>query len=240
MKDCLYKKGEVSEDFSFNEQVAAVFDDMLNRSIPCYALVIDAMAHILARRLPAGAQVYDLGCSVGTTVFSLAKRLAAKRFCYTGIDSASPMLEKAKENMHKIAPQANIHFLEGDIISSPLAGAHAVLCNYTLQFIRPVVRQSFVERIYASLPPGGVFLLSEKTISHATALNRDFIAIYHAFKKSQGYSEMEIAAKREALENVLVPFSLEENCTLLRHAGFAEVEIFFTWFNFNSLVALKR
>ena len=103
MKDCLYKKGEVSEDFSFNEQVAAVFDDMLNRSIPCYALAIDAMAHILERRLPAGAQVYDLGCSVGTTVFSLAKRLAAKRFCYTGIDSASPMLEKAKENMHKIA-----------------------------------------------------------------------------------------------------------------------------------------
>jgi tRNA (cmo5U34)-methyltransferase len=109
-----------------------------------------------------------------------------------------------------------------------------------MQFLRPMTRRAFVRRIYEALPENGLFFLSEKTISHATKLNRDFIDIYHQFKRQQGYSELEIAAKREALENVLIPFSLEENKALLMDAGFREVEPYFTWFNFTSFVAVKR
>ena len=239
-EDRLFRRQEVREDFSFNEEVAAVFDDMLHRSVPCYQLVIEAMAQILDRRLEDGALVYDLGCSVGSTLFLLAERLFARRFRYIGVDKAPAMLRLARQRSEVWPQEACPRFLDGDITSCPLNDAAAVLCNYTLQFLRPVTRQAFVERIYAALPSGGVFLLSEKTIAPAAALNRDFIAIHHAFKRERGYSELEIAAKREALENVLVPFSLEENMQLLRTAGFAEVEPFFTWFNFSSVVALKR
>ena len=133
-----------------------------------------------------------------------------------------------------------VSFRETDITTGPLPPASAFVCNYTLQFLRPMARQAFVERLLAALPAGGMLILSEKTISHAGRLNRDFIDIYHAFKRGQGYSELEIAAKREALENVLVPFSAQENIAMLRQAGFTEVEIFFKWFNFLSLVALKQ
>jgi tRNA (cmo5U34)-methyltransferase len=135
---------------------------------------------------------------------------------------------------------ALIEFREDDITTCSLPGAEAIICNYTMQFLRPITRLAFVKRIYAALPEDGMLFLSEKTISHAKRLNRDFIEIYHNFKRKQGYSELEIAAKREALENVLIPFSLEENIALLRDAGFAEIEPYFKWFNFTSLVAVKR
>ena len=239
-EDTLYATGAVEEDFTFNDRVADVFDDMLGRSVPYYRTVIDGMAQLLAGHLPPGATIYDLGCSTGTTLLELARCLPELDLHYIGIDNAPAMLDKARRKSAMFNKSKLLHFIEADITSCPLPQATAIICNYTLQFLRPLTRQSFVRRIYKALPPGGVFLLSEKTISHAGRLNRDFIEIYHAFKKRQGYSELEIAAKREALENVLIPFSLEENIGLLREAGFEEIEPFFKWFNFTALVALKR
>ena len=237
--DTLYASGAVHQDFTFNDRVAEVFDDMLSRSIPHYRTVIEAMAQLLAARLPAGATVCDLGCSTGTTLLEISRLLTGRAYCFIGIDNAPAMLDKARRKAEPAAASGRISFREDDITSCALPPAAAFLCNYTLQFLRPMARQAFVERLYAALPAGGVLILSEKTISHAGRLNRDFIDIYHGFKRRQGYSELEIAAKREALENVLVPFSAEENVAMLRQAGFAEIEIFFKWFNFLSIVALK-
>lgn len=239
-EDTLFASGIIEEDFTFNDRVAEVFDDMLDRSVPSYRTVIDGMAQILACHLQHGATIYDLGCSTGTTLLELARRLPEMDLRYIGIDNAPAMLGKARRKSAMFTKSECLHFREDDITSCPLPEAAAILCNYTLQFLRPLTRQTFVNRVFAALPPGGIFLLSEKIIAHASRLNRDFIEIYHDFKKKQGYSELEIATKREALENILIPFSLEENIALLREAGFDEIEPFFTWFNFSSIVALKR
>ena len=240
IEDTLYrKKGAVEEDFCFNEHVAEVFDDMLQRSIPYYRTVIEGMASLFACRLPSRATIYDLGCSTGTTLLDLARRLDTQKFHFIGIDKAPAMLDKARQKSSMHGKEHVVEFREDDIINCLLPGATAIICNYTLQFLRPIMRQNFVCRLYDALPPGGIFILSEKTIAHSGRLNRDFIDIYHTFKRNQGYSELEIAVKREALENVLVPFSPQENMSLLETAGFAEIEIFFKWFNFMSFVALK-
>ena len=239
-EDTLYASGTAAEDFTFNDRVADVFDDMLNRSIPHYRMVTDGMAQLLASHLASGATVCDLGCSTGATLLELARRLADLHLHYVGIDNAPAMLAKARRKSAMFSKSDVLRFIEADITTCSLPRADAVICNYTLQFLRPLTRQPFIRRVYEALPAGGVFFLGEKTISHAGRLNRDFIGIYHTFKKQQGYSELEIAAKREALENVLIPFSLEENIALLREAGFAEIEPFFRWFNFTAIVALKR
>jgi methyltransferase, putative len=239
-EDTLYTSGTVTEDFTFNDRVAEVFDDMLNRSIPYYRTVISGIAQLLAGHLASGATVCDLGCSTGATLLELARQLADLHLRYIGIDNAPAMLDKALRKSAMFSKNDVLHFIEADITACPLPQAEAIICNYTIQFLRPPTRLPFVRRVYEALPTDGVFFLSEKTISHAGRLNRDFIDIYHAFKKQQGYSELEIATKRESLENVLVPFSLEENIALLREAGFAEIELFFRWFNFSSIVALKH
>ncbi len=238
-RDTIFQQHDIKEDFSFNEQVAEVFDDMVHRSVPLYETVIDAIARILDRHQP-GRQltVYDLGCSTGTTLLELSRRLQHRRLRLIGIDNAESMLAKARKKAAMFCKTDCLSFRKDDITGCSLTDADAILCNYTMQFIRPPVRNALARRFYQALPSGGLLIVCEKVLA-AGAFHRPFIDIYHDFKREQGYSELEIAAKREALENVLVPFTVDENISLLREAGFAEVEIFCKWFNFASFVARK-
>ncbi len=238
-KDTLFEVNAIEEDFVFNDRVVEVFDDMLERSIPFYDQVIEGAANILSRFLKDGDSVVDLGCSTGTALIRLSRLLKSNTLHFTGIDSSHAMLEKAKLKAELYSKSDCFSFLEQDITTLDLPDTGAFILNYTLQFIRPLQRKDFVQRLYNNLRPGGVLVLSEKTIVHDTRLNREFIDIYHNFKKEQGYSELEIAKKREALENVLIPFSITENMSLLRQVGFTSVETFFQWFNFSSFIACK-
>ncbi|MEN8190572.1 MAG: carboxy-S-adenosyl-L-methionine synthase CmoA [Thermodesulfobacteriota bacterium] len=238
-RDTLYQVEQVEEDFIFNERVVEVFDDMLDRSIPFYDEVIDCMAGLLGGLLTEGDRVVDLGCATGTCLIRLAAALKDKPLSFVGVDNSPAMLHKATLKAELLGQSDRVRFIEEDITRIDLPGSSAILLNYTLQFIRPMKRQEFINHLHDQLRPGGVLLLSEKQISHDSLLNRKFIDIYHGFKKERGYSELEIAKKREALENILIPFSIEENRKMLTDAGFKSVETFFQWFNFASFVAVK-
>ncbi|WP_228723235.1 carboxy-S-adenosyl-L-methionine synthase CmoA [Desulfosediminicola flagellatus] len=238
-RDKLFEVDTIQEDFVFNERVVEVFDDMLDRSVPYYSEVISSSARLLDTFLHAEDTVYDLGCSTGTTLMEFCRLLPDKGLKFVGIDSSDAMLEKARLKAELYSKQDSISFLKEDITSMHHPNAGGFILNYTLQFIRPLRREAFLRNLYESLRPGGILVLSEKIISHDQRLNREYIDIYHQFKKSKGYSELEIARKREALENVLIPFSIDENRTMLKQIGFTTVETFFQWFNFASFVAVK-
>lgn len=238
-RDKLFQVDTVQEDFVFNERVVEVFDDMLDRSIPFYGEVISSSAKLLDVFLHNDDTVYDLGCSTGTTLLEFSRLLEEKGLRFVGIDSSEAMLEKARLKAELYSRQDQISFLQEDITRMQHQDVGAFILNYTLQFIRPMKREAFLRNLFQSLRPGGVLLLSEKIISHDRRLNREYIDIYHNYKKSKGYSELEISRKREALENVLIPFSIKENTTMLKEVGFSTVETYFQWFNFASLVAVK-
>lgn len=238
-QDTLFQNGTTGKDFQFNGQVADVFDDMLSRSIPFYESVIELTAKLLERFLTPGAKVYDLGCSTGSTLIALALRLQNEHIQFIGVDNAPAMLDKARRKKARYIDTGNISFHEADITKFEIKEPDAILCNYTLQFLRPMRRADFIANLYEALPPAGRLFISEKIISHNPQFNREMIDIYHDYKKKQGYSALEIAAKREALENVLVPFSIKENIALLKDAGFSHVETYFQYCNFVSLLAIK-
>jgi tRNA (cmo5U34)-methyltransferase len=238
-KDTLFNIESVEEDFVFNERVVEVFDDMLDRSIPFYRQVIEAQAQLLDGFLQQGDTVYDLGCATGTTLLEFSRLLEHKQLRFVGIDNSVPMLDKARLKSELYSKQQSLSFSLEDITAFDHQGAGGIICNYTLQFIRPLQRESFLQRLFRNLRPGGILLISEKVITHDRRLNREYIDIYYQFKKSRGYSELEIAKKREALENVLIPFTIEENKTMLKDSGFVSTETYFQWFNFTSLIAIK-
>ena len=103
------------------------------------------------------------------------------------------------------------------------------------QFVDVAQRKAVIKHIYESLPQGGAFIISEK-IESKNQFFRDF---HHDFKKRKGYSETEISQKREALEQSLVPLSLEKNIEMLECSGFQNVMVFFRWYNFSSLIGQK-
>lgn len=238
-KDTIFQNRHSVNDFQFSAKVAEVFDDMLNRSVPCYRQLIGMTGQILTEFLDDGDQIYDLGCSTGTTMLELCRSLSNLDLHFVGVDNSPAMITKASLKAEVYSKKDRLQFIEKNILKTELDTAGAVLLNYTLQFIRPLERQTLLEKVYRALRPGGVLIVSEKVLSSDPLLNRTYIHLYLEFKRSQGYSEIEIANKREALENVLVPFSNEENMHLLKNAGFATVESFFQWFNFISYIAIK-
>ena len=238
-RDNLYQVEKVEEDFVFNEKVAEVFDDMLDRSIPHYQEVIGMIFQLLDGYLKPGDKIYDLGCATGNTLLALSRQLQQRDLYFAGVDSSAAMIDKANRKAEMYSKADAISFFQHDIMDFEVENAGVIILNYTLQFIRPLLREEFLKKIFGFLREGGVLIVSEKVVCANARLNREFIDLYHQFKKERGYSELEIAKKREALENVLIPFTSRENIGLLQKAGFREIEQFFQWFHFASYIAVK-
>ena len=230
-------------DFEFNADVAEVFNDMLERSIPFY-VEQQAMIRGLCRNLwIPGTKVYDMGCSTATTLIGLSRELpASARF--VGYDNSLPMLERARQNIEENHFQERIDLrygeLNGQLSDLPLENAGVVTMCWTLQFIRPLRRDNLIRWIYDALVDEGVLIVTEKILTNSGHMNRFFIDLYYEFKRQRGYADAEIVRKREALENVLVPYRLDENVELFRRNGFELVETFFQWFNFAGFLCVKK
>lgn len=236
MNDKVFAK-PIKKQFEFDEEVAAVFDDMLARSVPFYKESQKITEFFALKNLKEDGTLYDLGCSTATLLLNIHRKLQTKA-TLVGLDNSEAMLERARSKCHVFG--ANDIVLEfADILEYDYKEADVFVSNYTLQFIRPLVREELVKKIASSLNKDGVFIFSEKVISHHSKLNKDLIECYYDFKKEQGYSEYEIMQKREALENVLVPYSEEENIKMAKNCGFSHCEVVFRWANFATFIAVK-
>ncbi len=228
--------------FEFNAEVAEVFDDMLQRSIPFYAEQQAIIRGLCKKLWLPGTKVYDLGCSTATTLIGLSRDLPSASL--VGYDNSLPMLDRARKNIEdnhcKDRIELRLGDLNGELSQLSLKNAGVVTMCWTLQFIRPAGRDDLIKWIYDALSDQGVLIVTEKILTNSGHLNRFFIDLYYEFKRQSGYADAEIARKREALENVLVPFRLDENIELFRRNGFELVETFFQWFNFAGFVCVKK
>jgi len=227
----------IQKQFEFDEKVASVFDDMLNRSVPFYKQNLNLQIEILKNFLDNNDKVVDLGSSTGTFLIELAKK-SHKQLNLIGIDNSSAMIKRSIQKAQAFG--VDIKFLEKDFLEVDFSKAKAIIANYTIQFIRPLKREKLIQKIYNSLENEGIFLMSEKLITENKKLNKIMIDIYYNYKKSKGYSEFEIAQKREALENVLIPYTMQENIEMLKNAGFKDIEVIFRWNNFATFIAFKN
>jgi len=235
MNDKVFTK-PIKKQFEFDEEVAAVFDDMLLRSVPFYSESQKITEFFVLKNLADGGTMYDLGCSTASLLLNIHRKLSFEA-TLIGLDNSEAMLNQARKKCE--AYGAKIEVKNADILEYEYEKADVFVSNYTLQFIRPLVREELVKKIALSLKKDGIFMFSEKVISHHSKLNKDLIECYYDFKKEQGYSEYEIMQKREALENVLVPYSEEENIKMALNSGFSHCEVVFRWANFATFMAIK-
>ncbi len=238
-KDTLFSHpmGEV-QGFTFDSNVASVFPDMIQRSVPGYSTVV-AISGVLAQRFSQpGTRLYDLGCSLGATSFAMAQR-AVDDCEVIAVDNASAMLNQLSKTLAEQVLPTPISLLHADIIDVDIHQASVVAMNYTLQFIDIAERAKLLTGIREGMVDNGVLILSEKIQFDSAQVNELFIDLHHDFKRANGYSDLEISQKRDAIENVLVPESLAMHRQRLVDCGFSRVEVWFQCFNFASLVAFK-
>ena len=238
-KDRYYRNKQTElVDFVFDQAVTRVFSDMIRRSVPGYDALITLLGLFAEQYVIDNSSIYDLGCSTGATSLALAKRSFASNCRLVAVDNSAAMIEQCQKNLADI-DKLVVDIRCADILDLPIDNASLVALNFTLQFIPPPQRPTLLEKIFHGLLPGGVIVLSEK-LAWDQAQQQDFHNEFHRrFKMANGYSDLEIAQKRSALENVLVPDTLESHVNRLQKVGFSQVTPWFQCFNFVSIVAIK-
>ena len=235
MKDNVFTQ-KISKKFEFDEAVASVFDDMLSRSVPFYDEVRKLVIAIILAEQKEGMKVLDLGSSTAKFLLDLHSK-ASVNLRLKGLDNSQAMLDRATQKCQAFG--ANIELELADMLTYHYKSEDIIVANYTLQFIRPMQRLALMKKIYKGLNEKGIFIFSEKIVFEDKTLDKEMIDIYYDYKKEQGYSEYEIAQKREALENVLIPFTIKENMKMCKDAGFIKIETVFQWANFVTFMVKK-
>ncbi|WP_339057493.1 carboxy-S-adenosyl-L-methionine synthase CmoA [Candidatus Regiella endosymbiont of Tuberolachnus salignus] len=226
-------------DWTFDEKVAEVFPDMIQRSVPGYSNIITMIGMLARRFVQPHSHIYDLGCSLGAVSLSVRRNIQVPGCSIIAIDNSPAMVERCRHHLDAFRDDTRVEVLEKDILDIRLKNASMVVLNLTLQFINPKDRLSLLTLIYQSLMPGGVLVLSEKFTFEDPQVSELLFDMHHDFKRANGYSELEISQKRSMLENVLRSDSIKDHKTRLHQAGFEHADVWFQCFNFGSLIALK-
>lgn len=225
--------------FRFDDRVAAVFPDMIKRSVPGYNTIIHMIGQIAERYAQSGTQLYDLGCSLGAATLAMRHRITTAETRIVAIDNSQSMLDRCRALLADDPGKVPVDLVLGDIQDITIQQASVSVLNFTLQFIPLNERRALLSRIAAGTVSGGVLILSEKIAFEDPEHQELMTELHHNFKRSNGYSDLEIAQKRTALENVLIPETLKIHQQRLREAGFRSVDCWFQCFNFASLIAFK-
>jgi tRNA (cmo5U34)-methyltransferase len=237
MRDKLYSDALVNvAGFRFDESVASVFPDMIQRSVPGYSNIIAMTGLLAARHAQDGTRCYDLGCSLGASTLAMQSQLVNRPVQFIAVDNSEAMLSRCRAAL----PAATEVTLQcANLQDVAVEHASVVVLNFTLQFVPLAQRDAVLKRIHDGLLPGGILVLSEKICFDNAVLQQLTTDLHHDFKRANGYSDLEISQKRSALEDVLVPETLFAHEQRLRAAGFSDVGVWFQCFNFMSLVAIK-
>jgi tRNA (cmo5U34)-methyltransferase len=218
--------------FSFNDAVVDVFPDMIQRSVPGYGTVVKMSGILSEQYAQEGTHIYDLGCSLGESIRSVEGALNGRDCHLVGVDNSPAMIAKAQQI------DSGIKWRLADVTTLPLERSSVVIMNFTLQFIPIEQRLSLLTKIREAMVPGGLLILSEKLMLPDPDMDALMIDLHHDFKRSQGYTDLEIAQKRDAIENVLIPETAETHTQRLQEAGFSRSSIWFQCLNFASFIAI--
>jgi len=236
MRDEVYRdRRNQIVDFVFDESVAAVFPDMIRRSVPGYETVIPLSGLIAARHMRRGGRCYDLGCSLGATTLAILRQQGDPTCRIVAVDNSPAMLARARA-LH--GDDARIDWRLADLMDVPIENADAVVMNYTLQFVPPADRLALLCRIRGGLNSEGVLIISEKVRSNDPWVQTSNEVLHLAYKRANGYSDLEVAQKRAALDNVLIPDTVPDHEARLHAAGFTRVQNWYTCLNWVSFLAL--
>lgn len=225
--------------FAFDQRVVDVFPDMIKRSVPGYATIINMIGNLAERYVQANSQCYDLGCSLGAATLAMRHRIQAANCKIIGVDNSAAMIARCQQVIAADSGEIPVELLEASIQSVKIKNASMAVLNFTLQFIATHEREEVLTNICSGLNPGGVLILSEKVVFDDEPHQQLMTDLHHNFKRANGYSDLEIAQKRSAIEHYLVPETLDTHRQRLRNAGFSSVDVWFQCFNFASLIAIK-
>lgn len=238
--DNIYAKShDKVEDFRFDNQVANVFPDMIKRSVPGYSHIIGVIGILAEQYAQPNSNLYDLGCSLGAATLSMRHRVHAPGVKIIAVDNSQAMLDRSADYLDAEDSPIPVETVCADITDMTVKQCSFAVLNFTLQFIPLEKRLATLQTIYDGMLPGAALILSEKLSFEDRQQDALLTSHHHDFKRANGYSDLEISQKRQAIERVLLPETAQQHIDRLSAAGFSQISQWFQSFNFASFIAIK-
>lgn len=226
-------------NWKFSGAVVDAFDDHVSKSVPLYHEGHDLICDMSDFFVKPDSICYEIGCSTGTLTLKLAEHNRAKAAArFFGVDIEPEMIAKASAK-GAAQPDLNVGFVAEDALEMPMEPADLIVCYYTVQFVRPSVRQALVDKLFASLNWGGALLMFEKVRGSDARFQDILTTLYNDYKLRKGYSPEEIVSKTRSLKGVLEPFSTQGNIDMLKRAGFVDINTVQKYLCFEGFLAIK-
>ena len=223
----------------FDRSVVDIFPDMIQRSVPGYQTIINHTGELADRFVQQDSHIYDLGCSLGASTLAIRERIEGRNARIFAVDNSQAMLDKLATILQTQPSDTGTQLITNDICDIQITNASLVVLNFTLQFVPLARRSELIGSIYKGLNPNGCLIISEKLHFEPESLNTLLTELHHQFKRDQGYSDLEISQKRDAIDKVLMPESLSTHIQRLKDCGFKSASPWFQCYNFGSLIAIK-
>ena len=232
--------------FEFDSEVASIFQNMAQRSIPQYnearRLTIAAILPRIweAQENKRYFKILDIGASTGQFFRDLWTAMGIeydKDIPYVqalAIDKSGAMVEKIRETLPKVAT------ILGGTDSLRFNKEHydVIVMAYVLQFIEMPLRDELLSVLCNMLVPGGLLLLSQKVTS-PQPLEEYFKNEYYNFRLRNGYSMDEIEAKTQALKGSMWTETHDITRLRLEEAGFSSIFELCSWLQFRTCIVEK-
>jgi tRNA (cmo5U34)-methyltransferase len=212
---------------------------MIQRSVPGYQTIINHTGELADRFVQQDSHIYDLGCSLGASTLAIRERIEGRNARIFAVDNSQAMLDKLATILQTQPSDTGTQLITNDICDIQITNASLVVLNFTLQFVPLARRSELISSIYKGLNPNGCLIISEKLHFEPESLNTLLTELHHQFKRDQGYSDLEISQKRDAIDKVLMPESLSTHIQRLKDCGFKSASPWFQCYNFGSLIAIK-
>jgi tRNA (cmo5U34)-methyltransferase len=212
---------------------------MIQRSVPGYQTIINHTGELADRFVQQDSHIYDLGCSLGASTLAIRERIEGRNARIFAVDNSQAMLDKLATILQTQPSDTDTQLITNDICDIQITNASLVVLNFTLQFVPLARRSELISSIYKGLNPNGCLIISEKLHFEPESLNTLLTELHHQFKRDQGYSDLEISQKRDAIDKVLMPESLSTHIQRLKDCGFKSASPWFQCYNFGSLIAIK-
>ena len=117
-------------DWTFDERVAEVFPDMIQRSVPGYSNIISMIGMLAERFVQPGTQVYDLGCSLGAATLSVRRNIHHDNCKIIAIDNSPAMIERCRRHIDAYKAPTPVDVIEGDIRDIAIENASMVVLHH--------------------------------------------------------------------------------------------------------------
>jgi tRNA (cmo5U34)-methyltransferase len=211
------------------EEIAREYDEIIQRFMPYYPQMLEAVICALPFERAKAINVIDLGCGTGAVTKLIKDAYPEARI--TCLDLAENMLEMAKS---KLVGKNHIRYQIGnferyefddlyDVAISSLA-LHHLLTDED--------KKAFYQKIYENLAPGGVFYNADLILGSSDRIQEVYMEQWKAFMRKQ-LSEDEI--ENQCISKYYEedrPAKLLEQLSWLTDLGFHEVDVLWKYYNF--------